>query len=587
MVITFSPFEEFHTKQLDMERVRSIAGNPELSEESVFNFGTFLILLILELTALSIYYLCRGKNVTVPPNKIHTTKNATINISIFRLLNEFLLITVSFFLLNYYKRGTFALSDEYERVLIVVYGVWLVTSFFTRQFEFRNTRNLFTFIAPYLKSFFLMTAIMAVVVFFFRLFYYSRLQIFGTFVLLLFFEAVYNSLYFLDVMNNGSNGARANRGQLKKLLGDLNQSGRILLPYKRRGKSTKNGPSLAQRFKDSSRLTEFVSASLDLSRFENHEICQVNTCDLSRGNGRSRSPKILVNEYRVNDIKRINKYFLQVHRQLKKGCYFAGRLEPLKTYRKQFFNKYPGIIALPLYCLDFAFVRVLPRLSGLNKIYFFLTKGKNRVLTPAEVLGRLYYCGFEVIESKEVHGEVFYLARKAHRPKTDRTPNYGPIIKIERVGLGGNMIFIRKLRTMHPYAEYLQEYVHRTNELAANGKFSSDFRICKYGRVMRQYWLDELPQLINFFRGDLNLVGVRALSPHYFSLYPAELQKRRIKFKPGIIPPYYADLPKSFDEIMESERKYLDSKESHPYTTDIKYFSRAVVNILFRKARSQ
>ena len=67
-------------------------GLPAFSRLQIF--GTFLILLILEMTALSIYYLCRGKNVTVPPNKIHTTKNATINISIFRLLNEFLLITV-------------------------------------------------------------------------------------------------------------------------------------------------------------------------------------------------------------------------------------------------------------------------------------------------------------------------------------------------------------------------------------------------------------------------------------------------------------------------------------------------------------
>ena len=129
--------------------------------------------------------------------------------------------------------------------------------------------------------------------------------------------------------------------------------------------------------------------------------------------------------------------------------------------------------------------------------------------------------------------------------------------------------------------------MHKTNKLAENGKFNSDFRISRYGRVMRQYWLDELPQLINFFRGDLSLVGVRTLSLHYLSLYPEELRQKRLKFKPGLVPPYYADLPKSFDEIMESERKYLESKESHPFTTDIKYFSRAVINILFRNARSQ
>ena len=57
-------------------------------------------------------------------------------------------------------------------------------------------------------------------------------------------------------------------------------------------------------------------------------------------------------------------------------------------------------------------------------------------------------------------------------------------------------------------------------------------------------------------------------------------------FKPGLIPPYYADLPKSFDEIIESERNYLKEKESSPIITDINYFLRAMSNI-FLGARSK
>jgi len=78
----------------------------------------------------------------------------------------------------------------------------------------------------------------------------------------------------------------------------------------------------------------------------------------------------------------------------------------------------------------------------------------------------------------------------------------------------------------------------------------------------------------------LNLVGVRALSEHYFSLYPQDLQVKRINFKPGLIPPYYADLPESFDEIVNSEREYLTQKEIAPILTDLNYFIKAISNIL-------
>jgi lipopolysaccharide/colanic/teichoic acid biosynthesis glycosyltransferase len=59
------------------------------------------------------------------------------------------------------------------------------------------------------------------------------------------------------------------------------------------------------------------------------------------------------------------------------------------------------------------------------------------------------------------------------------------------------------------------------------GKFKDDFRITTWGRVLRKLWIDELPQFINFFKGELSLVGVRALSDHYFQLYPKDVQELR------------------------------------------------------------
>jgi hypothetical protein len=46
-------------------------------------------------------------------------------------------------------------------------------------------------------------------------------------------------------------------------------------------------------------------------------------------------------------------------------------------------------------------------------------------------------------------------------------------------------------------------------------------------------------------------------------------------------------MPKSFEEIVESERRYLLAKKEAPLTTDLKYFFKAFYNIFFKKARSR
>jgi hypothetical protein len=68
---------------------------------------------------------------------------------------------------------------------------------------------------------------------------------------------------------------------------------------------------------------------------------------------------------------------------------------------------------------------------------------------------------------------------------------------------------------------------------------------------------------------------------------PFILQDQRTRFKPGLVPPYYADMPKTFDEIIASERQYLNDKQTHPFSTDVRYFFRAMYNILIKRARSQ
>ncbi len=334
-------------------------------------------------------------------------------------------------------------------------------------------------------------------------------------------------------------------------------------------------------------LFDFVDENLGLSSFDLFESEAGTFPSISSLQGLEKdSLQSFINLYRFNDFRHLNKYLLEVHEKLMQGGIFIGRGDTLETQNRKFLKTYPPYLSKALFLFHFIYFRAMAKFPLLKKIYFMISRGKNRAISKAEILGRLYFCGFKVLAVEETDENFYFIAKKHTSPSTNKNPSYNLIIKLKRVGLNGQPIFIRKFRTMHPYSEYLQEYVFEHNRLQSNGKFNDDFRITGWGKFMRKYWFDELPQFINYFRGDINLVGVRALSEHYLSLYPIDLKQLRKGFKPGLIPPYYADLPGTFDEIIESERGYFAARMKHGYLTDDRYLCKALFNILLKKARS-
>lgn len=90
-----------------------------------------------------------------------------------------------------------------------------------------------------------------------------------------------------------------------------------------------------------------------------------------------------------------------------------------------------------------------------------------------------------------------------------------------RAGLGGRPFMLYKFRTM-------------TNERDARGNLLPDARrITKFGAKLRGSSIDELPQLLNVFRGEMSLVGPRPLPLEYVPLYGRE-QRRRLDVPQGI-----------------------------------------------------
>ncbi len=294
----------------------------------------------------------------------------------------------------------------------------------------------------------------------------------------------------------------------------------------------------------------------------------------------------IVNLQKINDIRGINDFFKSINSKLPEGGIFIGCVETNLQRQTRILKKYPFIIARIYFLFDFVFKRVFPKLCFTRKIYFFVTAGRNRVLPKAEALGKLVFCGFKIKEVQEIKNLTYFVCEKTNNLIPDKHPSFGFLFKMQRVGKNNKPITVYKIRTMHPYAEYLQEYIYEQNKLKDGGKFKDDFRITSWGKFFRRFWIDELPMAVNFLKGEIKLVGVRPLSAQYLSLYSDELKQKRVLAKPGLIPPFYADLPITLEEIMQSELKYLDSYAKHPFKTDCSYFLKAFKNIVFKNVRT-
>ena len=110
----------------------------------------------------------------------------------------------------------------------------------------------------------------------------------------------------------------------------------------------------------------------------------------------------------------------------------------------------------------------------------------------------------------------------------------GPVIfKQRRVGKDGNVIQVWKFRSMEVGSETLIHTLAGSNE--TDGllfKVKADPRVTRVGAWLRQWSLDELPQLVNVMAGNMSLIGPRPLpvSPESFQ----GSERRRLLVKPGI-----------------------------------------------------
>ena len=339
------------------------------------------------------------------------------------------------------------------------------------------------------------------------------------------------------------------------------------------------------------RALKFISKCIDLDSADNYVILSTGTKFnieiIESIHGYDKPLDHIINVKRVNEYNDINEFLREVNHQLPVNGKYVGCVETYSTRKKNVYRKYIFPFNRAYYLVDYLLRRVMPKIKLTKGLHDRLFKKRGKVISLAECFGRIYSQGFKIEEFIKANDKIYFSAVKTSLPKKINNASYGPIFRMARVGQNGKPIHVFKIRTMHAYSEFLQEYIYERGNLSEGGKFRNDFRITTVGKWMRKLWVDELPMLVNVLKGEMKIVGVRPISKHYLSLYTEELRKFRLNFKPGLIPPFYADMPKTLEDIMASEMNYLKAYKNNPIKTDLTYFVKAIFNIVFKKARSK
>lgn len=501
-----------------------------------------------------------------------------------------ILIIVAAFLLSIWPKSATVrvYLPKYWHPFLGFSSIWLSFAILGGKFNFDLKKSYFNNWLLIFRADSYAFCFILILLYFFNVFSYSRLIVFGTVLGSVVLESIFLVIWFYT----------------QKFLADRDISTYAIAPPKEYEEAEEapvkkfielpenDAESVLGELKkvylrDNLNLLEFISENSQLHKIPASKTLVMFTHHIYNiQNFAPASQLLFVNLHEVNGWTQINQYLRQVNKNLQTGGYFVSCGEDYRLRHKRFYNKYPLFFATFVTVIDFIFRRLPQRLPGIREIYYAFFHDSQKPFSQCEILGRVAYSGFDLIDVFEKDNLFYFIAQKFSDIPEREDPIYGPLIKMKRVGLKGKILHLYKLRTMYPYAEYLQEYLYFKHRLKKSGKFNNDFRIMPLGKFFRRTWIDELPQLFNLLRGDVKLVGVRAISTHYFSLYPDLIKEIRTDVKPGIIPPFYVDMPKTFSEILDSEARYIEQYKKSPFFTDMKYFFHAIYNIIFRHARS-
>lgn len=167
-----------------------------------------------------------------------------------------------------------------------------------------------------------------------------------------------------------------------------------------------------------------------------------------------------------------------------------------------------------------------------------------------------------------------------------RLDSKGPVLfKHQRLGHNGQIIGVYKFRTMHSDAnERLKKMLENPefrNEYETSFKLRNDPRITRVGEFIRKTSLDELPQLLNVFKGEMTLVGPRPIVPKELDMY-GDAAPLILRVVPGITGLWQtsgrSDL--TYEERIRLDMLYINNWS---FWLDIQIFMRTFPTVIGRK----
>ena len=146
------------------------------------------------------------------------------------------------------------------------------------------------------------------------------------------------------------------------------------------------------------------------------------------------------------------------------------------------------------------------------------------------------------------------------------------IFRQERAGKDGRPFVFYKFRTMRTDAD----------PFGPSPKSASDTRLTKVGKLLREYSLDELPQLFNVLKGDMSIVGPRPLYVSQMSEWN-DRQKKRLNVKPGLtgLAQISGRGGLTKEEKLELDVKYVESAN---LWRDVKIIAATIAMVFARKS---
>lgn len=165
------------------------------------------------------------------------------------------------------------------------------------------------------------------------------------------------------------------------------------------------------------------------------------------------------------------------------------------------------------------------------------------------------------------------------------SPVIAIVALLVRVKLGSPVIFKQERPGLNEKIFKMYKFRSMTDERDENGELLPDEdRLPSFGKKLRSTSLDELPELVNIFKGDMSIVGPRPLLVAYLDRYNDE-QKQRHLVRPGItgLAQVMGRNSLSWDKKFKFDMEYVENISLY---LDIKIIFRTVAVVLERKGIS-